>query len=107
MNAGEYRHRIRIEKPTRGDPDSYGQRAETWSKLADVWAKVEPLGSRELFAAQAAQSKATYRVTTREYVRNLTTECRVIFGTKTLGIESASDPDGRQIQWVLLCAEHE
>lgn len=70
MRANELRHRITLQKRDITQ-DSDGGQVTTWANVfasrADptIAAKIEPLSSRELFAAQAVQSEVTHRITVR------------------------------------------
>ena len=77
--AGELRHRVTIEQYGGGGRDEDGfEIASTWTKYAKVWAKITPLSSKDLIAAQAAQSEVIARMVVRHRT-DLNTEMRVIF----------------------------
>ena len=64
MQAGALRRRITFQ--TRDvSVDSFGQQVTTWADAFTVWASIEPLSARELFAAQAVQSEVSHKVTVR------------------------------------------
>lgn len=65
--AGRLTNRITLEAPRQPDEgrDQYGQPAEAWATVADVWANVEPLSGRELWHAQQVQPDVTHRITLR------------------------------------------
>jgi SPP1 family predicted phage head-tail adaptor len=64
LAAGRLRHRVRIERRI-DTQDSNLDPVFTWEWVATIWAAVEPLSSREFFAAQAAQSQVVARITIR------------------------------------------
>lgn len=64
--AGKLRHRIAIQahQYVSQDPKT-GEEKRDWVTVHECWASIEPLSARDLIAAQAAQSKATARITIR------------------------------------------
>jgi len=64
MFAGELRHMIKIEKPTYGRGTS-GGKTVTWTKVAEVWAAIEPIRGREYIEAQKVASEITTRIRIR------------------------------------------
>ncbi|WP_341649387.1 phage head closure protein [Thauera humireducens] len=70
-----------------------------------TWASVEPLTGRELFAAQAAQSETTYRLTTR-YMAGVDASCRVLLDDgRILGIVAVIDLRNQHRYMQFLCRE--
>jgi len=64
--AGKLRHRIQIQAHRYiGQDPSTGEEQRDWVTVRECWAAIEPLSARDLIAAQAAQSKATARITIR------------------------------------------
>lgn len=62
--VGTMRDRVRLDAP--GEiKDSFGQRSQTWTTVAEVFAAVEPLSGRELWQAQQVQSDVSDKVTVR------------------------------------------
>lgn len=45
--------------------DGYGQPLDVWIDVATVWAAIEPLQGRELFAAKAVNAEVTTRIPIR------------------------------------------
>lgn len=100
MRAGELRHRVAIQTNTPSQ-DAYGQPVESWATTATVWAAVEMLDGRELFAAQQAQSEATVRFTIR-YRSGLTAQQRVSWDGRVFGIEAIiHDPTNNRMTQLL------
>lgn len=86
MNIGEFRHRITIEQKTRGASDGAGGFvAETWSTLAECWAKIEPKAGREMIAADQLVHRVSHVVTVR-YRAGITAAARVVYQGRTLAI---------------------
>lgn len=106
MKAGRLRHRVELQSATE-TADSYGEPTFTWSTYAHRWASVEPLQGRELFTAQQVNPEVNIRVRLRhdEVLADLTPKHRLVFGSRTLEIDSVIRPDerGREVQ--LLCKE--
>lgn len=103
MEAGKMRHRIVIEQSARA-ADDMGQAIETWTTYATLWANVEPLRGRELFAAQAANSEATIKITMR-YYSGVKAKWRVKHGTAVYEIMEMINPGMRDEAMQLLCKQ--
>lgn len=71
VDSGRLRHRVTFEQmdpdPEKMERDSDGEIVENWEPLFNVPQPTEitPMSGRELFAANAAQSKATHRFKVR------------------------------------------
>ncbi|MEK5038911.1 phage head closure protein [Sporosarcina sp. FSL K6-3457] len=66
MNIGKLRNRISIIRPpTPEDVDEAGQPLDDWQPVATVWAAIEPLYGRELFAAMQVNAEVTTRIRIR------------------------------------------
>lgn len=102
MEAGELRHRITLLNPA-DELDGTGQPA-SYSDWATVWAAVNPLSGRDLFAAQQLQSEVTHRVKIR-YRAGVNSAMRVRFGTRIFEIDSVIDPEERHEELHLMCTE--
>lgn len=104
MYAARMDTRITVERPQTGT-DAWGQPIEGWALIASTWAAVEPLTGRELFAAQAAQSETTYRVTVR-YMAGVDASCRVLLDDgRVLGIVAVIDLRNQHRFIQFLCRE--
>ena len=62
--AQELNTKVELQRATIVE-DEYGQQIEVWAKLADVFAKVEPLVGREYMAAAQVQAEDQVKVTMR------------------------------------------
>jgi len=92
MKAGKLRHKIQIQKKTAAQDNITGAVTYTWSKLADVWASIEPLSAREYIAAQAVQSKVSARITIR-HRDDIDATMRIAHGNKIYNIAGVlADP---------------
>jgi SPP1 family predicted phage head-tail adaptor len=103
MEPGRLRHRVVVEQVTRTG-DAMGQAVETWTTFTTVWADVQPLRGRELFAAQAANSEATTKVYMR-YRAGISPKWRLKFGTQVYQILEIIDPGMRHVQLQFVCKE--
>jgi SPP1 family predicted phage head-tail adaptor len=101
MRAGELRERVKLQEKavTR---DAVGGEAVTWKDRATVWAAVEPLSGRELFAAQQVQAETSVRIRMR-YWSEVAPEWRVVWQDRVYEVQSVIDTDaaGRELQ--LMC----
>lgn len=93
--------RITIQHRTMGK-DALGQESETWTDVCTVWAEMEPLTGRTLFAAQQANSLVTVRGRIR-YRPDVLAGMRALWRGQPHGIEAALDEKGSR-QWLqLMC----
>lgn len=107
MKAGKKRHLVQLQSPA-GSRDAVGERVTTWTTVASVWAAIEPIGARELFAAAQAQAATTHRVRV-DYstaIAAIDGSWRVLFGSRVLVIDGKPrniEERNREIE--LLCSE--
>lgn len=95
VNAGELRHRVTIQRYISGGRDADGYRLDgAWTTQKKVYAKITPLSTKDLLAAQAAQSEITARMMVRYRTGlNIDTTMRVIWQGRTYAIDSQGLPD--------------
>jgi SPP1 family predicted phage head-tail adaptor len=99
VRAGPLRHYIRIEKKTI-DVSSDGDRTETWTTFAEVWASVETGNGREFFAARQVIADLTHTIRLR-YLPGLAPDMRIAYDDQKTGrtryfdIKSILNPDER------------
>jgi len=85
MNIGRYRHRITIERQqTVLDPDT-NEPTKTWVPFAKRWATIQPLRSREYWAAAQVQSEATHTIRMR-YTPGIRSDMRIVFKDRIFDI---------------------
>lgn len=65
MRAGKLRHRVTLEHYQKQPRTESGAEPTEWVAGATVWAEVEQLRGRTLFAAQEAHSETTARIRLR------------------------------------------
>lgn len=92
QNAGELRHRIKVQKLTSGKDDDGYPTPEQWVDFMPLWAKVTHLSGKDLIAAQASNSKIVARLKIR-YREDIDTTMRVIYKGKTYAIDSQALED--------------
>lgn len=85
-------------------PSSFGEPVPAWVDVAELWAAIEPLGSSEIWRAQAAESDATHRVTIR-YRAGVTSRMRLIYGSRTFEIDSVANEGEKDRVLTLVCRE--
>lgn len=84
MQSRDLRKRVTLQSRT-VTRDAMGGDVVTWNNQGDVWAAIEPLVGRELFAAQQVRPELTTRIRIR-YRSDVTSEWRVKFGTRIFAI---------------------
>jgi SPP1 family predicted phage head-tail adaptor len=105
MNAGKMRQRVTLQRQTdTGGLDDYGQPLPPWEDVASVWAAVDPLEGRELWAAQQVNAEISARISIR-YREGVTTQMRVAFGDRLYDVLSLVDPEEGHRELQLLCRQ--
>lgn len=102
MRPGNLNRRVTLQ--TRSATRVDGERAQTWTTLADVWAEVLPLSGRELELAQAINAEVSHQVTVR-YRTGVDTSIRILYQGRHLAVKSVVDVDGRHVWLQMLCSE--
>ena len=64
IGAGTLPRRLVIQSKATG-PDTFGGAPATWTDVATVWARIEPLIGRELMSAQTISTEISHRITLR------------------------------------------
>ena len=106
LEAGKLRHRVELLSPT-GAQDTFGGTSATGlASFATVWASVEALTGRELFAAQQVVAEVTHRVTMR-YMPGVLAKMVVWFDNRQFQIQAVQNPDERKKMLMLLCLERD
>ena len=107
MMSGRLRHKLDIQQLVAGSPDQTpeGEPDESWTVfLNDIWAAVEPLSGRELFAAQEHHSEIQVRIRVR-YRTGITAKMRAVFESRNYNILAVIDREERHRELELLCSE--
>ena len=103
--AGKLRHRIQIQSKDGTTYGTRGEQTDSWVTDATVWCEIRTLSGKEREIAQQIVPQATDQVTIR-YLAGVTTEKRVVFGTRNLNIGHIDNIDQRDIDLVILCGEN-
>lgn len=102
MRAGELRHPLTIQNRSTTRDDT-GQELETWSDVATVWGRVEPLSGSEQKHGAGIEAETTHRVTLR--YTTLYAADRLKFGVRVLQIINILNTDERSIELIVMCKE--
>lgn len=94
IGAGNLDQRVTLQQRD-ASLNTLGQASDTWTNVAEVWARVEPLKGREFFAAGQMQSEATTRITIR-YLAGVTERNRVLWRGQPYDISAVIEPDGHK-----------
>jgi SPP1 family predicted phage head-tail adaptor len=85
--------------------DDIGNQTETWAKVAETWAAIEPLKGDERWAAAYAQATTTHRVTMRPPGVAVHPSNRLVFNGRIFEIEAVLDIEERGRELQLMCVE--
>ena len=99
MNPGDLRHRITLQ-----NPPAYGEAEDNYTDAATVWANINPISGKELFAAEQFSSEITHRVRIR-YRNDVTPFMRVKYGTRTFEVMYVINEYERDRIIQLMCKE--
>jgi SPP1 family predicted phage head-tail adaptor len=109
MRAGQLRDRITIQSRTRVSDGQGGADATPATVVANEPAQVLPIGALASAGREGVQASAMTAVLTDivrlRYRSDVSVTDRVVFGSRTLEVQSVQDPDGRQRELQLLCSE--
>jgi SPP1 family predicted phage head-tail adaptor len=86
MRAGQLRHVVTIESPTKTQ-DSTGSVVQSWATFDTVRAAIEPISGREFFSAAQVQSNVNTRIRIR-YIDDVTPKMRVAHGSDYYDIQA-------------------
>lgn len=103
--AGQRRALVTVMNPTRV-VDSEGGYTDTYTPAtpATLWVKLEPFDGAERQHAGIIDATISHRVTA-PYHAGITTQTRLVYGTRTLVIKAVRDPEERQTELELFAAE--
>jgi SPP1 family predicted phage head-tail adaptor len=104
------RQRITIVHAPDDVEGSMGYATGDWdsaSTSGPFWAEVRAMQGRELEASQQTWAEARFKVRMR-YQPGVTInrKDRITWGSRTLDILDAEDPDGRKREFVMVCKEY-
>lgn len=95
--------RVRIEAQVLV-ADGQGGHTVSWALRAVVWAREEPLSSREALLAKQLTA-VLLSAWTIPYRTDVLVTDRILLGTRTLALTSHQDVDGHRAELRLLCSE--
>ncbi len=101
LAAGSLRERITIQTKS-VTRSAIGEEVVSWSDVATVPAKVEPIRGHEFFAAAQMQDASDHRVTIR-YRAGVTREMRIVWRGAPLDIVSVIDVNARREGLEMMC----
>jgi SPP1 family predicted phage head-tail adaptor len=106
LQAGKLRHRIQLMRQNLTQGTSGGTVVDDVSIFATVWASVEALTGRELYAAQQKVSEVSHKITMR-WRGGITAAMNVWFDGREFQIQAVQNPDERHKLLILLCIERD
>lgn len=101
LEAGKLRHVVSIE---RNVPiiDSSGEKIENWNPVHPrVYAAIEPLSARELFASGAEQSEVVARITIR-FRPGINHAMRIVHKDQVYNIEGLQPDPISGVEWLTI-----
>jgi len=101
MRAGELREQVKLQRKS-VTRDSYGGEVITWTDIATVWGKVEPLRGREFLEQRRDGNEVTTRITLR-YRSGLEPIHRAVHRSTTYDIQSVIHKETRFRELELMC----
>lgn len=103
MRAGQLRHRVAVQKAVETQSSS-GEITVEWQILNWTWAAIMPLEGREFDAANQVKSESSHEIRLR-YDSSLTSEHRILYGTRVFEINAVLNVDERDREMRLLARE--
>lgn len=101
--AGKLRERVTIEQVATAR-DAVGGNVESWTSLATVYARVEPMGVRESYQRHVMNAQASWKVTIRHRA-DVTAKMRVRWGDRAFEVKGITNADERRFMLALSCEE--
>ncbi len=84
ISAGRLNKRIELQE-TVATRDEYGEKPPSWLTTDHLWASIEPITGRELFAAHQVHAEVSHRIVIRNRP-GLTSKMRFVFGSRVFNI---------------------
>lgn len=106
LKSGLMRQQISIVARNLTQDSFGGTKIDDATKFATVWASVEALTGRELYAAQQKVSEVTHKITIR-YLDGVKASMNVWLGTRQFQIQAIENPDEQTKMLILLCIERD
>ena len=89
-HPGHLTRRVSIQQRTLSAADATGERVETFSTLATVWADIEPVVGKEQLTDGAQRAIEQAYIYTH-FISGVLPEMRIIYGAKTYNILSVAE----------------
>ena len=86
--------------------DETGGFSSTWTKVADLWAKIEPVSGMQVYRMAQTEAPITHKVTVR-YRSGVTTKQRLLFKGRVLDIVEVLNPEEANVSLIMRCREGE
>lgn len=84
--------------------DSAGQVIETWTEVSTEWASIEPVSSREFFAASGERAEVTHKIGIHYGVTVLPRD-QIVYGDRTFDVKGSMNVEERNRELLLMCSE--
>lgn len=102
-SIGSLRHRLRLEAPVDVSDDAGGFE-RTYHTIANVWAKISPIGANSQFMEQRFEQSTRFRIDLR-WRSDIHAGMRLVFRDQIFLIQAVYDPDGAQRALTCACEE--
>jgi SPP1 family predicted phage head-tail adaptor len=93
FSIGALRHRLELQAPVE-TPDLAGGVARQWTKVATIWAAIEPAGSVATLVGDTPADLAACSILIRRR-SDVVAGMRLLKGSRIFKIRTVSDPDER------------
>lgn len=99
MKIGLMRERVTIQAPSdRQTP--FGEATVEWENVAEVWASVDGLSTRDIMQAQQANVIATHKIRIRRR-DDVNQTCRLIWRGRVMEMASVTERETRTVHEIL------
>ena len=103
IDPGQFRQEVALESASLA-PDGMGGHTESWTEIATVFARIEPISAESRFGAGQTRETATHRLTLR-YRDDVESGMRFTRGNREFEIMTVHDPD--ETRRYLVCRTRE
>lgn len=103
IHAGELNKLVTLQAPEQ-IRDSYGEEIITWQNVTTIWAKIQPLTGRELYAAQQLHAESKVKIVIR-YRSDMDTTKRLYYANRYFEILYIANYDESNIELAILAKE--
>lgn len=103
IDPGAFRHELLLEAATL-TPDGAGGYVESWTEVASIFARIEPVSAVSRFGADQTLETVTHRITLR-HRQNIESGMRFRLRARIFAIVTIHDPD--ETRRYLVCQARE